>query len=174
MTDVIEVDERVAEAPQPAVTLADLMLPLFEGLSAAQARIVVALVEREVGQRYRQWAEQLFLENHQRQLLLACAEREDKNAEVLEASVPDSLAIVKQLGQTLPCLSDLLDTALAGQSTAQQFTALSEAEMMGSYTYQSFADEELDPKLKQRLLQCVQLELDNAQALASLAQLDAG
>ena len=148
-------------------SIGDLAAPLLASVPERQRPLLVALAERIAARRYRDWAE--AASGADRERLLACADREEEIARRVEALFPDADAVQAELGAKHPDLEARYRDVFEGQSIAAQYAIQAQGERLGADTWRALAPGFDRPEAREALLECAQLEEQNAQVLESLS-----
>jgi hypothetical protein len=112
--------------------------PLLPLVSPEEVPMVVAILERIAGSKYRIWAEQA--DNAlERDGLLACAQREDEIADFIESLQDDPQGALASLHERIPAFEERYDAVMAGLSRIEQLRVQAEGEMGGSGYMSQFA-----------------------------------
>jgi hypothetical protein len=119
-------------------SIAGAFEPLLSLVSPEEIPMVVAILERIAGSKYRIWAEQSD-NPFERAGLLACAQREDEIAEFIESLQDDPQSSVASLRERIPDFEERYDAVMAGLSRIEQLRVQAEGEMGGSGYMGQFA-----------------------------------
>lgn len=147
--------------------VAQVLGALIAGVSPEQRPIFLTIAERMAAERYRGWAADAA-EAHDRDVLLACAEREDDIARRVEAIFPDAEAIARDIRTAHPELAELNQSVFADRPIEDQYTIQARGERVGGATWKSFAERTDRPEARQVYVACAGLEEENARALEGL------
>jgi len=105
--------------------------PILENVSADEAPLLLASLERMAADKYKAWAAQTD-EPYEKAGLLDCADRELAIAVFLESLNDDSERISADLRQRFPDMQALYDGVLAGQDRKEQFNRQAAGELGGA------------------------------------------
>ena len=123
---------------QPA-SIVEAFAPLLPHLAEEEVPLVLAILERIAGEKYRGWAED-SADPFERAGLLACAAREDEIADFIESLSADSQTRVSALHSRFPDLLERYDSVMDGRSRREQLRIQSEGELGGADYMRQFAD----------------------------------
>ena len=151
-----------------ASKIASALGPVLATIPRDKQPAFIALAERIAASRYRDWAEAASLSADTRAILLACAEREEEIAGLVESVMPDAARIQADVKANHPDLADAYCAMFEGHSLAQQFAMQAQAERIGASTWRSFAADTDDEKREETFLLCAELEEESASALEDL------
>jgi bacterioferritin (cytochrome b1) len=151
----------------PLPNLAESLGPILRRVSFDQRPLLIAAAERLAANRYRVWAEQV--DASFKSGMLACAEREDDVARIIEAMFPNAATLQKELLAQAPELqaSGSLFTA---QSLKDQFRLQAQGERAGAATWRAYAEKAADETIRTHFLRCAVLEEESALHLESLLE----
>ena len=119
---------------------------------------------------YRSWIDEVDSPEAKAGLRKA-ADNEDGIAQTLEDLDPEHERIEADLHRRFPQLDGLFGSVLDGRPLQEQFRLQHAAESGASELFKSLAEQETDPEVKQKLLDCADTEKANAAFLAD--ELDA-
>lgn len=122
----------------PSKSIAGAFEPLLALVSAEEIPMVLAILERVAGARYRTWAGQAD-DTVERDGLLACAQREDEIADFIESLQADPRSLEASLRERVPDFEERYDAVMAGLSRTEQLRVQAEGEMGGSGYMNQFA-----------------------------------
>ena len=140
---------------------------LVGSVSAEKGPLLIALLERVAAARYRQWAAEPDYRSKQSELL-ACAGREERIADQIEALYPNAQILQKEIMEELPQLANVDEDLFGGRSLRHQFAVLAVGERAGGRQWQRLAETAPTPQAREAMLACVSLEEDNAATLDDL------
>lgn len=161
MTDVLE-RGRVA-----AAEIERLSGAILDTIPAAHRPLLLAMLERGAAKRYRHWATGAEADA-ERDALLACAEREESIAAVVEATIPNAESILPTFVQHLPALRDAFARVYGDSPRLEQFGVQAAAERLGARLWRSFAADQADASTRASFLRCAELEEASASYLEGL------
>jgi hypothetical protein len=118
-------------------------------------------------ERYRRWAREVDAAEA-RPGLLACAEREDEIAGLVEAVYPDAAAVQHRLHAAHPELVSINDAIFAGRPLPEQFAIQAAGERLGAATWRALASAAVDAAPRAAFLACAPLEEASARFLEAL------
>lgn len=147
--------------------LAEVFGRVLMRVPRARQPLLVAIAERLAAERYRGWASEAA-EPARRRGLLACAEREDRIADRVEALFHDAASIQHALLIEHPDLEELNRSVFAGRPLGEQFTIQARGERLGAATWRAFAEQEDDGAVRDAFLACAELEEESARFLEGL------
>jgi hypothetical protein len=145
----------------------DRVRPLVADLPLGERLFVVALLESQSAERYRQWAAGAADPDLARGFA-ECGEREDRIADAIRAKFA---AIVKQpdaFGALAQKLQAEVVAVFGGRTSEEQFQIQAGAERGGEQLWADLAANEQDAGAKQVFLECASLEAASAAFLESL------
>jgi len=146
-------------------SIGELLLPLLKRVSVEHKPLFIAIAERAAAERYRGWASKVGVANL-KSPLLACANREDEIATLIESMYPDAQAIQHEILSKIP---ELTDTSFFSQySMTDQFVIQAQGERLGAETWRSFAKQTNDSQARAIFLKCAMLEEESAKFLESI------
>ena len=122
----------------PSRSIAGAFEPLLALVSPEEVPIVLAILERIAGTKYRVWADQAD-NNIERDGLLACAQREDEIAEFIESLQADAQSVIASVRNRIPDFEERYDAVMAGLDRTEQLRVQAEGEMGGSGYMSQFA-----------------------------------
>jgi hypothetical protein len=154
-------------APLPKV--AEVLGQVLLRVPAAQRPLLVALAERLAAERYRGWAA-LVESPAQRASLLACAEREERIAGLVESLHADAAGEQRRLLAANPDLLEINRALFAERPLAQQFALQAEGERAGAALWRAVAAQAAGQRDREAYLACASLEEESATYLESLAR----
>ena len=131
-----------------------------------QKPLLIAIAERRAAERYRGWAAEIAEPG--RSQLLACADREEQIAGLVEALYPDAGAVQRDILAKNPDLDEVNRTLFAGRPLAQQFTLQARGERLGAATWRAFAEAAIGRGHRDVFLRCAPLEEESAAVLEAL------
>lgn len=120
-------------------SIAGAFEPLLSLVSPEEIPMVLAILERVAGIRYRVWAEQAE-STVERDGLLACAQREDEIADFIESLQADPRSLEASLRERVPDFEARYDAVMDGLSRTEQLRVQAEGEMGGSGYMNQFAE----------------------------------
>ena len=161
MSDLAERGRRGAER------LRAVLVPVIGGLPEAHQKLLVAQLERNAAKRYRSWADGVAGDT-ERDALLACAAREDRIADSIEALSPDRDEVIASFAPLAPDLLAANEAAFGGASRDEQMAVQAAAERVGASVWRGFAETETNPRVLETLERCAGLEEASADALDGL------
>lgn len=155
---------------QPSIeaALTELVTPILTGLPREQHPAVIALAERIAAGRYRAWAEQASAPEA-REVLLACAAREEDIAARVEAVTPGADAAQDAARASCPDLPERYAALFDGEPLAAQLARQAEAERVGAGVWRSLAAGSTEPT-RGVYLACAALEEASADAVTDLIE----
>lgn len=150
-------------------------IPDFDGMlgglvgsvGAEKGPLLIALLERVAAGRYRQWAAEPDYRAKESELL-ACAEREERIADQVEALYPNAQLLQKEIMEELPQLSAVDEDLFGGRSLRHQFAVLAAGERSGAGVWKRLAESAGSHHARDTMLGCVSLEETNAAVLDAL------
>jgi len=148
-------------------SIGELLLPLLKRISVEHQPVFIAIAERAAAERYRGWASKVSLANL-KSSLLACADRENEIAALIESMYPDAQAIQREILSQTPELTDA--SFFSQYSMKDQFVIQAQGERLGAETWRSFAKQANDSQVREIFLRCALLEEESAQFLESIAE----
>ncbi len=119
-------------------SIAGAFEPLLPLVTAEEIPMVIAILERIAGDKYRMWAEQAD-NDIERDGLLACAQREDEIAIFIESLQTDPQSMIASLRERIPDFETRYDAVMDGLSRTEQLRVQSEGEMGGAGYMGQFA-----------------------------------
>jgi hypothetical protein len=123
---------------QPA-SIVEAFEPLLPQLAEEEIPLILAVLERIAGEKYRGWAEEAG-DPVEREGLLACAAREDEIAQFIESLNAESESRVAELHRRFPDLRERYDSVMEGRSRREQLRIQAEGELGGADYMRQFAD----------------------------------
>ena len=156
-----------ADAESALPNLGEALGRILVGVPRERQPLLIAIAERMAAERYRGWAADAAVRNHQADLL-ACAAREDEIAHRVEALFPSAAATQRELIAENPDFEAINRAIFAGCSLAQQFTIQARGERLGAATWRAFAKREANSAARATFLACAALEEESAAVLESL------
>jgi hypothetical protein len=151
-----------AEHPDLAAALGSV----FAGVSREQQPLLAALAERMAAERYRSWAADPA-NGADAFELLACAEREEKIAGLVESLDARAAGIQSELLAKNPNLEAINRGVFEGHPLCQQFATQAEGERLGAAMWRAFASEHSGSS-RETFLVCVELEEASAAVLEAI------
>ncbi len=112
-------------------SLLGALAPILEELSATDAPLMLAALERMAADKYRGWARETD-DKVEQQGLLDCAAREEAIAEFIESLDEDQVAHSSALQQRYPQVQGLYDAVLEGMDRKEQFRRQAAGELGGA------------------------------------------
>src|SRR5262245_32690310 len=166
-----DAEERRRSMPTEAElpNLAAILAQLLQRVPREQQPLLIAIAERRAAVRYREWAGEMA-EPAQRSQLLACAEREEEIARRVESLYPGAQAIQQDIVAANPDLDEINRSLFAGRPLTQQFTIQAQGERLGAATWRALAEGAGNPKDREMLFGCAELEERSAEVLEALLQ----
>lgn len=161
MTDVLE-RGRVA-----AAEMARLATAILDRVPEEHRPLLLAMLERGAGARYRRWAEE-GADGAERDGLVACAGREEAIADTVEAMVPNAADILASFEPHLPALREAYAQVYGGKTRQEKFAIQAAGERVGAEIWRGFAAAASSPETTAALLRCAELEEASASFLENL------
>ena len=161
MTDVLE-RGRVA-----AAEMARLATAILDRVPEEHRPLLVAMLERGAGARYRRWAE-AATDAAERDGLVACAVREETIADTVEAVVPQAAEILASFAPHLAALRDAYAQVYGGKTRAEKFAIQAAGERVGAEIWRGFAAAASSSETRGAMLRCAELEEASASFLERL------
>jgi hypothetical protein len=153
---------RAAKLPDIGAVLA----PLLERVPPEQQPLLIALAERMAADRYRGWASAADPALEAR--LLACAEREEEIAGLVEGLYPEASAAQAKMMEQIPELNELNRSLFAPLAVEDQYTLQASGERLGAATWRSFARQDPGSQRSEVFGACAELEEANARVLEAI------
>ena len=141
----------------------ELLATQVASLPAGSVPGLLARLERSAGQRYRDWAIEF---EHDRDGLLACADREDDIANRVDALFTISEEQKHTIDEVAPIAIEIFLGVYAGLSAIQQMTIQANAERQGASAWRGLVD--AYPQLNEELELLAKTEESNADYLDGL------
>ena len=151
------------EIPNFAVLLG----PFIEKIPDAARPAFLAALERGAAQRYREWAEQA---PDRAEGLLACAEREDEIGRRVDELLPADDEGRARIESAFPEARRAYYEVFAGLPLHEQWRIQASAERQGANAWRLLASEQDDAKVREDLLGCAALEVENAGFLQRIVE----
>ena len=152
----------------PFPSLAVSLAPLLQRIPVEQQPLFIAAAERLAAERYRSWAESATSPDA-KSALLACADRENQIARLVESVYPNVATIQREMLVHIPDLVEAGRAYFAPYSTEEQFALQAQGERLGAATWRAFAKHASDEKAREVFLDCALLEEQSAEYLESIA-----
>jgi len=127
--------------------------------------LFVAIAERMAAERYRGWAEAAPA---QREMLLACSEREVEIARRVESLHADAASRQQRIRTQVPELAEINRSVFADRSLDAQFAIQAQGERVGAGFWRSLAGPAASEHARRTYLECAELEERNATTLETL------
>ena len=157
----------LARGEAGAVAMREVLEPIIAKFPVAEQPLLIALLERNAGKRYRGWGAEA-VSAAERQGLLACAEREERIAEIIEGLFESSSSVGATVADHLDELRAASETVFGGKTRAEQMAVQAAAERVGATVWRGFAELEQDGEKRPALETCAKLEEESAAYLESL------
>ncbi len=125
----------MSEQPGSIVEAFGALLP---DLAPDEVPMLLAILERIAGTKYRSWAQEAA-DDVERAGLLACAEREDEIAVFIESLEDDAAARAAQLRERFPDLEERYDSVMSALDRTEQLRVQAEGELGGADYMRQFA-----------------------------------
>ncbi|MEM9620292.1 MAG: hypothetical protein AAF993_01500 [Pseudomonadota bacterium] len=122
----------------PQDSLLAALAPILDNMSADEAPLLLASLERMAAAKYRAWAESAE-DAVERQGLLDCALREEAIAEFIESLNPDCDRQLRELAGKYPQAQELYDGVMEGQERSEQLRRQADGELGGAEFLLQFA-----------------------------------
>jgi len=129
--------------------------------------LLLAALERLAARRYRSWASE-HTDPSVKAGLLACADREEEIAKLVESLEPNASAIQDKLLSDNPELLNLNRTLFEARALKVQFAMQAQGERAGAAAWRAYATAASDPSIRELLESCSPLEEANAVFLETL------
>lgn len=155
-----------SRVPDVETELRSLVGPVLASVADDRRPLVVAIAERVAAERYRGFA-RLVNDADVRSLLLACADREEEIAGLVEAEVPGAAAVRASVESEHADLPLRYAALFEKHPLPMQLEMQAAAERVGAETWRSFAASSA-PSLRDVFLRCALLEEQSAEVLESL------
>ena len=161
MADVLE-RGRVA-----AAEMARLATAILDRVPEEHRPLLLAMLERGAGARYRRWAEE-GADGAEHDGLVACAGREEAIADTVEAMVSNAADILASFEPHLPALREAYAQVYGGKTRHEKFAIQAAGERVGAEIWRGFAAAAPDRETAAALLRCAALEEASASFLEDL------
>jgi hypothetical protein len=152
------------ELPDVAAVLA----PLLARLPQERQPLLVAIAERMAAARYRGWAAEPEQAAH-RSELLACAQREERIADRIEALYPDAAAAQREILARNADIEAINRDLFAGRPLSEQLLIQARGERLGAATWRAFA-RDASRAFQEAFHDCALLEEESAAALEAILE----
>jgi ferritin-like metal-binding protein YciE len=157
-------------AAEPVPDIVTTLAPVLAATDPSDHPLLIAMLERWAGERYREWADAVG-EIAAVTALTACAEREDEIATRVESLYSDAADVQDRLEKANPLLKGALGGAFTWRPLDEQFATQAAAERLGAATWRSFARSartDGDDHAADVFEQCALMEEASAEVLESL------
>jgi hypothetical protein len=147
-----------------AARIETVLRPIVDRVPAEHQRLLIAFLERNAAQRYREWASEAA-DEAERQALHACAAREEEIATQIEGMTSNAAEVQESLLVHVPALRSGFDSVFGNASRREQMAIQAAAERLGAGVWRGFAAAETDQGNTSTLERCARLEEESAACL---------
>lgn len=144
---------------------AELLGPCIAQVPPTAFPRFLALLEQGAADRYRDWAGDI---PEHVEVLLACAMREDRIADLVEHVWPIDDSVLEQLNGPLSAARDLYHGQFVGLSAWEQLAIQANAELQGATAWRTIAAGLTDQAVIAELERCAKLEEESSRELQRL------
>jgi hypothetical protein len=144
----------------------ELLAPHIAAVPPSAIPNFLARLEREAAERYRDWAS--HYEGEEREVILACAAREDEIADRVEALFSVGRADLRKIERALPGALEAYRGAFEGFSVPDQLGIQGDAELQGADAWRGIAAGQSDPEIIAGLAACSEIEEKSSVAVKKL------
>jgi hypothetical protein len=147
-------------------TIAETLAPFMKETPLKEQPLLLALLERLAGDRYRAWASEV--KGEAASTLQKCAEREDEVARLIESLYPAAAAVQARIRERIPDIAGRARALFSVHTLTEQFELQAQGERLGAATWRSLSRRLSDARARDVLVACAALDDENAIALEAI------